>query len=91
MIKSFRHKGLRLLYEDGDARKVPSELAARVSRRLASIAAADRSEDMNLPGYNFHGLQGEPKRFSVHVNGSWCIPFGWEDEGAINVGLENYH
>lgn len=91
MIKSFRHKGLRLLYEDGDSRKIQSELVPRALRRLASLASATKPEDMNLPGYNFHGLQGEPKRFSVHVNGPWCITFGWEDEGAANVDLENYN
>jgi proteic killer suppression protein len=91
MTKSFRHKGLKLLYEDGDARKIPSELVNRVSRRLASLAGATKPEDVNLPGYNFHGLQGEPKRYSVHVNGPWCITFGWEDDGAVDVDLENYH
>jgi proteic killer suppression protein len=91
MIKSFRHKGLRLLYENGEAGKVQPELVLRVSRRLASLAGAVRPEDMNLPGYKFHGLTGEPKRYSVHVNGPWCITFAWDDEGAVNVDLENYH
>ncbi len=25
--------------------------------------------DLNVPGFNFHGLQGMPKRYSIHVNG----------------------
>jgi len=91
MIKSFRHKGLKFLYEAGDARKIQPELVVRVSRRLASLAGATKPEDINLPGYNFHGLQGEPKRYSIHVNGPWCITFGWDDDGAVNVDLENYH
>jgi len=91
MIKSFRHKGLKLLYEDGDTHKVQSELVARISRRLASLDGAMKPEDMRLPGYNFHSLQGYPKRYSVHVNGPWSISFGWDDDGAVNVDLENYH
>ena len=91
MIKSFKHKGLKLLYEEGNACKVQPELAARIARRLESLAGATRPEDLNLPGYNFHGLRGEPKRYSVHVNGLWCIVFGWEDDDAVNVDLKNYH
>ena len=91
MIKSFRHKGLELLFEEGNARKVQPELATRIARRLESLVAATRPEDMNLPGYNFHGLQGEPKRYSIHVNGPWCVVFGWEEDGAVHVDLKNYH
>ena len=80
-----------MLYEDGDTRKVQPELVARVSRRLASLAGATRPEDINLPWYNFHGLQDDPKSYSVHVNGPWCITFEWDDDGAVNVDLENYH
>lgn len=39
----------------------------------------------------FHGLQGKPKRYSVRVNGPWCITFEWQGENAVKVDLENYH
>jgi proteic killer suppression protein len=39
----------------------------------------------------FHGLQGAPKRYSVHVNGPWCITFEFVDGDALNVDFEQYH
>lgn len=47
---------------------------------------------MNLPGYDFHMLQGfDPMRYTVHVNGAWCITFAFEGGNAQAVDFENYH
>jgi hypothetical protein len=46
--------------------------------------------DLNVPGFNFHGLQGIPKRYSIHVNGPWCITFEWEEDEALRVDLESH-
>src|SRR5712672_820366 len=47
---------------------------------------------MNVPGFDFHSLQGfNPKRYSVHVNGPWCITFEFEDGEACRVDFEQYH
>lgn len=91
MIKSFMHKGLEDLFKRGKSAKVAPDLAARALRRLDAMDAAKRPEDLNLPGFDFHPLQGKPKRYSVHVNGPWCITFEWEDEDATRINLENYH
>ena len=29
-----------------------------------------------------------PKRYSIHVNGPWCIIFEWEDGDSLKVNLE---
>lgn len=44
-----------------------------------------------VPGFDFHGLEGKPKRYSVHVNGPFCITFEWIEGDAWRVDLENYH
>ena len=45
-----------------------------------------------LPGFDFHALRGfNPTRYSVHVNGLWCITFEFEDGDAFRVGFEQYH
>ena len=41
--------------------------------------------------FDYHALRGKPKRYSVHVNGPYCITFEWEGEDAVRVNLENYH
>lgn len=91
MIRSFRSKGLRRFAERGD----PSRLAVhpdRVRRILAFLDAATAPEDMDVPGFRFHGLKGRQKdRYAVDASGNWRITFGWQDGDAVDVDLEDYH
>lgn len=91
MIQSFRHKGLAELFERGRSRRVQQSLQARCLRRLEALDQTESLTDLNIPGFNFHGLQGLPKRYSIHVSGPWCITFEWEGEEALRVDLEQYH
>jgi proteic killer suppression protein len=91
VIESFRHKGLKELFESGRSAKVPQNLAQRCSDRLEMLDAANRLENINLPGYNLHKLHGKPVRHSIHVNGPWCITFEWDAPRALRVDLEQYH
>jgi toxin HigB-1 len=91
MIKSFRHKGLAELFEHGQSRKVRQNLQLRSLRRLDALDQAESLTDLNVPGFDFHSLHGKPKRYSLHVNGPWCITFEWEDGDAFKVDLEQYH
>lgn len=60
--------------------------------RLDALDAATRPEDMNVPGFDFHGLRGfDPARYTVHVNGPWCITFAFLDGHAVAVDFEDYH
>ena len=91
MIKSFRHKGLIELFEQGHSRRIRQDLQARCLRRLEVLDQADSLTDLNLPGFDFHSLRGLPKRYSIHVNGPWRITFEWEDGDAFKIDLEQYH
>jgi proteic killer suppression protein len=91
MIRSFRHKGLRELFMTGRSRRVRADLVERCLIRLEALDLAHQPEDLNMPGYDFHGLRGEPRRYTVHVNGPWCITFEFSDGDAFRVDLENYH
>jgi len=91
MIKSFRHKGLGELFEIGRTRLVRQDLQSRCLRRLEALDQAEVLNDLNVPGFNFHGLHGVPKRYSIHVNGPWCITFEWEDSEALRLDFEQYH
>ena len=91
MIRSFRHRGLARYFNDADPSGVAADLADRIRRRLLTLQTAIRPQDMDLPGFDFHPLKGKPKRYSVHVNGPWCITFEWVDGDAVRVDLENYH
>ena len=91
MIRSFKHRGLAELFERGHSRRVQHDLQSRCLRRLEAVDQAESLIDLNMPGFNFHGLQGAPKRYSIHVNGPWCIIFEWEEGEALRVDLEQYH
>ena len=91
MIKSFRHKGLSRLFMKNDPRGIRADLAARCRVRLNVLRQAQRLEEVNLPGFDFHLLRGRPKRYSIHVNGPWCITFEWDNGEVLRVDLEQYH
>ncbi len=91
MIKSFKHKGLSELFERGSSRRVKLDLQSRSLRRLVALDQTESLTDLKVPGFNFHGLQGIPKRYSIHVNGPWCITFEWEEGEVLRVNLEQYH
>jgi len=92
MIRSFRHKGLADLFRSGNAAKVKPDLQSRILRRLDALHAAGELADLNVPGFDFHPLKGhKPTRYSLHVNGPWCITFEWASGDALRVDLEQYH
>lgn len=92
MIKHFRNKGLRELFETGDTRRINKIFHARLLVALDALDKAGAPEDMNVPGFQFHALKGyKPKRYTIHINGPWCVTFEFENGGARAVDFENYH
>ena len=92
MIESFKDKGLRELHERGTTSKIDKRFHTRIIRRLDALNVASEPEDMNVPGFDFHALSGfKPTRYSVHVNGPWCITFEFNGENAARVDFEQYH
>ena len=91
MIRSFRHRGLRRLWE-GDPRGVSATLRDRVENVLAVLDAAATARDLDLPGYRLHALKGDLKGlWSVMVSGNWRITFRVEDGNVFDVDLTDYH
>ncbi|MFV0386751.1 type II toxin-antitoxin system RelE/ParE family toxin [Paracoccus sp. (in: a-proteobacteria)] len=91
MIKTFANKQLKALWEGGRSRN-DRRLHPRILRRLDALDAARRPEDMNLPGFDFHALRGfTPTRYTVHINGPWCVTFEFADGDAYVIDLVQYH
>lgn len=60
--------------------------------RLDALDSAAAPEDMNVTGFDFHALKGfNPVRYTVHVNGPWCVTFEFVDGDAARVDFEQYH
>ena len=92
MIASFRHKGLVELWSRNATAKIDAKMHRRILARLDALDASTRPEDMNVPGFDFHPLRGfDPARYTVHVNGPWCITFAFDGPDAVDVDFEQYH
>ena len=92
MILSFRHRGLRRLYEDDDRRGLNAEHVEKIARVLARLQRAARPEDMNLPGYRLHQLKGDYAGFwSITIRANWRIIFRFEGTDVKDVDYLDYH
>lgn len=91
VIRSFRSKPLRVFFETDDGSKLPVQNIARVRRQLNALDAAQAPEHMAFPGWRFHPLKGKPKRYALDASGNYRITFGFQEEDAIEVDLEDYH
>ena len=92
MIKTFRSKALTKLWSKGCTAKIDATLHKRILIRLDRLNVASAPAQMNLPGFNFHTLRGfVPTRYTVQVNGPWCITFEFDAGDALRVDFEQYH
>ncbi len=92
MIRRFRHRGLKLLYENDDKRGVNANHVGKIKRILARLDQASGPNDMDLPGLRLHPLKGSLAGFwSVMVQANWRIIFRFEDGDASDVDYLDYH
>ena len=92
MIRRFLHRGLRRLYENDDRRGVNSELVEKTARVLARLDVVMRPEQLKLPGFGLHRLEGDLAGYwSVTVEGEWRIIFSFDVENTTDVDLVEYH
>jgi proteic killer suppression protein len=92
MIVSFRNRGLKRFWEKNDSRGLNPQHLKKIELILDMLEDATAPEDMNLAKLDFHKLSGEnPPRWSVHVNGNWCVTFSFDGEDATAVDYEDYH
>src|SRR6185437_11941065 len=59
MIRSFKHRGLKALYEGRTERRVAPDHADRLRDILAVLDRSRVPDDMNLPGFRLHPLKGK--------------------------------
>lgn len=92
MIRSFKHRGLKRLYEDDDRRGIRPDLAKTVQEILTVLDDALSPQDLGLPAYHLHLLKGDMKGFwAVTVRANWRIVFRFEGNDAVDVELIDYH
>jgi toxin HigB-1 len=92
VIASFKHKGLRSLFEQDDARGVKADQVHRLRLILSALDQANGVQDMNQPTFRLHPLKGNRKGFwAMTVRANWRVTFRFAEGDACDVDLEDYH
>lgn len=92
MIKSFKHRGLKKFFEQGQIKGINSEHVPKLSRLLGYLDKAKVIEDMNLPGFNLHPLKGDRNEiWSVTIRANWRLTFKFENGDAYILDYKDYH
>lgn len=92
MIESFRHKGLRRLFEDNDAKGLSAEHVRKIRQILALLDAASTIADLDFPTFRLHPLVGDLKGYwSLTVRANWRIIFRFDEGAAFDVDFLDYH
>jgi len=91
VIVSFKHKGLKRLFEQNDRSGLRADLIEKIDRILTVLDAASAPQALDLPGYRLHQLKGDYKGYwSVTVRANWRIVFRFENGHAYDVALVDY-
>jgi proteic killer suppression protein len=92
VIRSIRHRGLKRLYDQGDASGLFAEHVAKLRDILARLDAASSTVDMDLPGFRLHALKGDFRGFwAVTVRANWRVVFRFDNGDVVDVDYLDYH
>ncbi len=92
MIKSFRCPDTQRLFETGKSRRF-SGIASIATRKLAQLDAAETLEFLRSPpGNRLEALKGDRAgQYSIRINDQFRLCFRWQDNGAADVEIVDYH
>jgi len=92
VIRSFKHRGLKRLYQRGDRSGISADLVDTIERILTVLDSASTPQALALPRCHLHPLKGDLKGlWSVTVRANWRIIFRFEGTDAFDVELVDYH
>ena len=92
MIVSFKHRGLKRLFEKGDRRRINPAHLEKIRLILADLDSAEDIIHLRRPGYRLHELHGRlTGSYAVDVSGNWRIVFRFQAGRAADVDLVDYH
>lgn len=92
MIRSFRGKEARKVWEGRFSRQLPAAIQHVARRKLRMLHNAVSLEDLRIPpGNRLEPLSGKRQgQHSIRINDQWRICFVWND-GAEQVEIVDYH
>jgi len=96
MIHSFGEAATEDLYhgrQTARVRRFPHTILSIALRKLDVINAARELSDLRVPpGNRLEALKGDREgSYSIRINDQWRIIFRWENGGASDVSIVDYH
>ena len=92
MIQSFACADTEALFHSKPVRRFKNlEQVAR--RKLLTLHAAVELDNLRIPpGNRLEALKGNRKgQHSIRINDQWRLCFLWQNSGAYNVEIVDYH
>jgi len=92
-IRSFGHKGLRKLYQEGDGKGVPPDAVPKLTAMLTFLQDIRDPETLRaFPLWKAHQLTGNRRgTWSLHVTRNWRLTFIIKDDEILDLDYEDYH
>lgn len=93
MIRSFRDRHTRLLFEDGICHRSWRLFEKVALRKLDQLDNVPRLDDLRIPpGNRLEKLSGDRRgQWSIRINDQYRICFRWQDDEAHDVEIVDYH
>ncbi len=92
MIKSFKHKGLKIFFYKGIKKGIQARHVDKLSDILDIIDASSNLMDINYPGSGLNQLKPKKNKiWAVNVSGGWRVTFKFVDGDAYIIDYLNYH
>jgi len=93
VIRGFRDSETERVFRRETSRKLPQDIQRTALRKLLLLDAAEAVEEMGVPpGNRLEKLSGTREgQYSIRINEQWRICFTWEEGGATNVEIVDYH
>ena len=92
-IRTFRHAGLRRLYQRNQARGLPPDAVDKLRKMLAFLQDMETEQEVRtIPGWRADQLTGDRQgTWSLRVTGNWRLTFRVEAGELVEVNYEDYH
>ena len=93
MIRSFESKEAEKLFSRVRSTKLPGDIQRVALRKLRMLHRAKTIADLRVPPANrLERLSGDRAgQYSIRINDQWRICFRWEEAGAEDVEIVDYH
>jgi proteic killer suppression protein len=93
MIRNFANPETETIWTGRRSRRLPADIQAVALRKLRMLNQARVLDDLRIPpGNRLEALKGgRSGQHSIRINDQWRICFVWNEGGASDVEIVDYH